>query len=157
MKKIILLIIIFFCFSCKKSESRTKYSQEVVQDYAQFFSEIENSLITKKILDFEKITTNEICIYTLDSIPSNISPLYHATNIFNELGVGKKEKNNGLLILISRLDRQIAISTGSGTEMIMTDSICKNLIDSTIVPSFKEKNYFEGISSVLDSLIVKWK
>ncbi|MFG6687780.1 TPM domain-containing protein [Mariniflexile sp. HNIBRBA6329] len=160
MKKIIIYILFVATVfvSCKtKTEEFSGISQSVVQDYAQIFSKTETDSLSKKIIDFEQFSTNEICVYTIDSIPNDETALYYATKIANNLGVGKKEKDNGLLILISKYDRQIGIATGYSTEKIFTDYMCKTIIESTIVPQFKNGNYYEGINNALDSIMTKWK
>jgi uncharacterized protein len=154
---------LFLCFwiiifaSCKTNTNNSStFNEAVVQDYAQIFSDSEKEALTQKIINYELVSTNEICIYTIDSLPKNTKALYHAIKIGEELGVGKKEKDNGLLILISKYDRQIAIATGNGTEKIITDYVNKIIIDSTIVPEFKKGQYFYGIDKALDSIIRKW-
>jgi len=113
--------------------------------------------LTRKIIDFEEKTTNEIAIITIDSLPNGTSSMYHATQLANKLGVGKKDKNNGLLILISKNDQHIALATGYGTETILTDSICKKIIETTIIPKFKNGYYYKGIDVALDSIFIKWR
>lgn len=156
MKKITFLIYILVFISCKKEASETIIYNTVVQDYSAIFSKDEAQKLSEKIINFEKLTTNQICVYTIDSVPNNEAILYHATNLANTLGVGLKEKDNGLLILISRYDREMAIATGYGTEKNITDSIASNIIEYTIVPKFKDSLYFEGVNSGLDSIIKKW-
>lgn len=154
---IIYLIFVFILSSCKTNTNDSPtLSQAVVQDYALLFSNSEKDSLTQKIINYEAHSTNEVCIYTIDSLPKNTKAIDHATTIANTLGVGKKEKNNGLLILISKNDRQVAIATGKSTEEILTDYMCKIIIDSTIVPKFKKGEYFYGINNALDSIIKKW-
>ncbi len=155
---------LFLCFwiiifsSCKtNNHDISKLNQAVVQDYALLFSDSEQDALTKKIIDYEAISTNEICIYTIDSLPKNTNALYHATQIAEGLGIGKKEKDNGLLILVSKLDRNVTIATGKGTEKIITDKVSKMIIDSTMIPEFKIGNYFNGVDNALDRIIEKWE
>ncbi|WP_052158361.1 TPM domain-containing protein [Lacinutrix jangbogonensis] len=156
MKDLILIFSVLVLISCKKETSSTLIYNKVVQDYSDLFSEAEEQKLSEKIINYEKRSTNQICVYTIDSIPNNEAIQNHAKNLANNLGVGTKEKNNGLLILISRLDRKIAIATGTGTQRIITDSFAKTIIENTILPQFKNSHYFEGISIGLDSIIVKW-
>lgn len=152
------LLLFLITFSCKNNtDVPLKTNQAVVQDYTSLFSNTEKSALAQKIIDYESSSTNEICIYTIDSLPKNTKSLYYATEIANKLGVGKKEKDNGLLILISKYDRQINMATGYSTEKIITDRICKSIIDSTIVPKFKDKEYYHGVNNALDSIIKFWK
>ncbi|TXG34705.1 TPM domain-containing protein [Seonamhaeicola maritimus] len=159
MKKCLLFIsFLTIILSCKtNSQNHLELSQSVVQDNASFFSKEEVSHLTNKIIDYEATSTNEICIFTLDSLPKNFTALQYATKIGAELEIGKKEKDNGLLILISKYDRQIGIATGNGTEKILTDDYCKQIIDIIIVSEFKNGLYYKGIDKALDSIINDWK
>ena len=155
-RKFVTYLLAIFVFSSCKTKHNSELNQEVVQDYALMFSQTEKEALTTKIINYELASTNEICIYTIDSLPKNTKAIYYATNIANNLGVGKKEKDNGLLILISKYDRQLAIATGKSTEKIITDYMCKIIIDSTIVTEFKKGKYFNGINNALDSIIDKY-
>ena len=158
-KIIIISILVFFC-SCKtevkKQNIKPYLSQSVVQDYALLFSKPETDSISKKIIDYKISSTNQICVYTLDSLPNNAKVLSFATELANKLEVGTKEKNNGLLILIAKNDRQVAIATGLGSEKTITDSISKIIISNTIIPHFKKNEFYNGIDNAIDSLISKW-
>ena len=164
-KFLYILSLLIFISTCKyKKEDTSSYNylphneqQSVVYDLSNLFSTLEKDSLTKRILDYEKSTTNQIAIATFDSIPKNTTVLRYATDIAHNWGVGRADTNNGLLILISRYDRKMAIATGIGTEKILTDAICKNIIDKTIIPHFKEGDYYEGVNSGLDSIIFKWK
>lgn len=48
------------------------------------------------------------------------------------------------------------IATGKSTEKTITDSMCENIINNTIIPKFKDKTYYEGIENAIDSIIKKW-
>lgn len=159
MKKFLLFILLITVISSCKTNSKISLdrNQNVVQDNASIFSKKEALNLTRKIINYEASSTNEICIYSLDSLPKNFTAIKYATKIANELGVGKKEKNNGLLVLISKYDRQLAIATGFGTEKVLTDDYCKGVIDKIIIPEFKNKLYYKGIDTALDSIITNWK
>lgn len=166
MKKIIYILSLFILISsCKTKQENTlsddylpkNEQQLVVYDLSNLFSIQEKDSLTKRILDYEKTTTNEIAIATFDSVPKNTTALKYATDIADKWRIGKKKTNNGLLILISKYDRKMSIATGLGTEKILTDSICEEIIDKTIIPHFIESEYYKGVGSGLDSIITKWK
>lgn len=148
--------MLFICFSCKNNNIKIDSSQAVVQDYTDFFTETEEEQLSKKIINYEALTTNEISIYTIDSIPNQENALFYATRLSNKLGVGKKELDNGLLLLISRYDKKVAIATGNSTEKVITDSISEQIVIKTIIPNLKEKNYYQATNLALDSIFKKW-
>lgn len=157
MKYFTFVLAFVFYISCKTKPKQTlKHNQVVVQDYANVFSTVEEDSLTNFILNYEKLTTNEICVMTIDSLPANTKALRHATNIAQNLGIGKADKNNGLLLLIAKSDKQVAFATGYGTELVLTDSVCYHLIESTLIPNFKNKLYYNGVRQVLDSVKTKW-
>lgn len=159
MKKALLFTIsVLLLVSCKtKTNTDNVKDQAIVQDYAQLFSESQKDSLLQKIISYEAVSTNEICVYTIDSLPKNTAVHFHATTLANSLGVGKKEKDNGLLILISKYDRDIAIATGYGTEQLISDYNCKNVIDNTMVPHFKAGDFFQGTTNAIDALIILWR
>lgn len=128
-----------------------------VNDFENIFTSEQRIKLDKRIGVYELETTNEIVIVTIDSIEPYENINDFATDLSNEWGIGKTEKNNGLLILFSKSLREIRISTGLGTEKILTDEICKKVIDQTIIPEFKKGNYYNGIEKGLTELIAKWK
>ncbi len=128
----------------------------MVQDYADLFTKPEKDSISKIIINYEKASTNQICIYTINTIPTKDNAVVYATKLANQLGVGQAETQNGLLLLIAKNDRKIAFATGISTEKVLTDLVCNNLIEYTLVPSFKKEHYFEGVLQVLDSVKLKW-
>ena len=83
--------------------------------------------------------------------------LRFSTELSNDWAVGKMGKNNGLSIVVSKKLRKAAISTGYGTEKILTDPICNKVLDSIMFPEFKKGKFYDGIKQGLNELITKWK
>ncbi|SDH97679.1 TPM domain-containing protein [Winogradskyella thalassocola] len=131
-------------------------SQERVVDLANLFSNAESDSLAYKIIGYEKRTTNQIAILTIDSLPPNTTIQHFGTEVGENWGVGTKEKDNGLLITISNHDRKIAISTGIGTEQTISDYECKVIIDSIMIPPFRTNNYYKGVDKALDSIMLLW-
>jgi uncharacterized protein len=109
------------------------------------------------ISDFEGRTTNEIMIVTSKDIGEYEEPILYAVDFGNKHGVGKKGEDNGLVIFFSKNLSQTSLATGYGTEKILRDVICKNIIDSCMIPLFKEEKYFDGIKAGVEESISKWK
>jgi uncharacterized protein len=161
-----LIIICFLCFlNCKNKPSETvtipdyipkNSAQNVVYDASKIFSIEEKAALTKKIIAYEKETTNEIAVLTIDSAPFDIHILDFGTEVSNAWGIGKKDKSNGLLITFAKNDKSLAIAVGLGTEASISDADCKIIIDSVMIPKFKENQFYEGFDKAIDSLIVLW-
>lgn len=127
-----------------------------VSDYEDVFSPAQVAELDSAISSFEKATTNEIAIVTIDSswiTKGKFDSLIVA--IHNNWGVGKKDINNGVVIGISTGLKMIRISNGYGIETRLTDAETKKIIDNIILPDFREGKYFEGTMRGLSALMEK--
>ncbi len=116
-----------------------------VFDNENAFSPEEEKRLDTLFRGHELRTTNEIVLVTTDSYQGQ-PDLYGFAATFGEIiGVGKKKKNNGVVIAFSKKLREVYIATGVGTEKVMADARCKTYIDSLMVPLFKEDMYFDGV------------
>lgn len=123
-------------------------------DYENLFSDEEETKLNKIIDDFEKETSIEIAIVTIDSFKvskENFDML--SLHIANTWGVGKKDKSNGILIAISKGHRQIRIQNGDGIVQLFSDQETLMIIQKSIIPFFKKDEYFEGTLSGLMNII----
>lgn len=135
-------IVVLIAFACACAPpKRTSF----VIDRESVFTDSQKTVLNKLYISHEQKTTNEIVIYTTPGIEPEESIMTYGVKVGKELGVGKKDKNNGVLIVLCAGCRKVAICTGKGTEKILTDKIAKNIIDSIMTPKFRKGNYFEGI------------
>lgn len=112
----------------------------------------EHILTEKQILKFdslfkshEKITSNEMALVTTPGYGSDTSIFYFALHFGRSMGIGKEGKNNGILITFSGANKEVDISTGYGTEKVLKDELAKQIIDSIMIPRFKEGKEYEGL------------
>lgn len=75
-----------------------------------------------------------------------------ATRLFSDWGIGKDDRDNGVLMLISIGDRKAVIRTGYGTEGILPDVVCGRIIRNEMAPRFREGDYDGGILAALQTM-----
>ncbi len=159
-----LVVMILAPFFCTIPVTVLPVKGQVISD--EWRSEIEDYL-----LEVDKNTTAEIVIYIIDSLYghgimkdgtelNNIVQL--GVYIFNELpldtpsgsvtGIGKKGKDNGVLILIAMEEREWRIEVGYGLEGYITDIESEHIAEEYLVPKFQEGLYGEGLDSTVDAL-----
>ena len=129
----------------------------IINDYGQIFTESQRTELTKILYDYGIETTRQIVVVTIDSIKPYNDIQKYATDLGQNWGVGTAEKNNGLTILVCNPCKQIGIATGTGTELILTDEICKKVIKEKIIPEFKNGEFYSGIKKGVIELIEKWE
>ena len=116
-----------------------------VFDEEHLFSPSEERQLDSLFRAQERATTNEIVVVTTSTLTGLPDMQTFAANFGDSLGVGKRKKNNGVVIAVSRTLRQVYLATGLGLEEMLDDEKCQHLIDSLMVPRFKEDRYFQGI------------
>jgi len=156
MKKItlFLLSLIFLISSCK--DKKFPEHSGYVNDFENVLTAEQEKSLSDLVSDYDKKTSNQICIVTIDSIKPFPDMRNYCMNLGNEWGVGQEDKDNGIIILFSSHLKEIFISTGTGAGQIMTDSICSSIIDSSMSPQFREGKFFEGIKNGTERIMTVW-
>lgn len=68
----------------------------------------------------------------------DLSAFEWSERLFSRWKIGKDDKDNGLLIMISPGSRQAYIMTGYGMEGVLPDIACKKIVDRAIIPAMRE-------------------
>ncbi|WP_282133533.1 TPM domain-containing protein [Cellulophaga baltica] len=117
-------------------------------DNAKILSTNEVKELTVILSKFEKETTNQIVVLTINSLEQE--PIeYYALKTFETNKIGHIGKDNGILLLISKEDKKIRIEVGYGLEEYITDWLSSRIVSEHIVPEFKKGNYYKGINNAL--------
>lgn len=139
------LILVGLCsFSIIAQETKSPKPRGWINDYAGILSQPERNLLSALINELERVTSAEIAIVTLNTI-GMASIEEYAVDLFEKWGIGKKDKDNGLLILVAVNERQVKIEVGYGLEGIITDGLAGQIIREKIVPEFKQGNFGKGL------------
>lgn len=125
-----------------------------VNDFAEIFSAEQKQNLETKLYTYEKQSTNEVVVVTVNSLGGDYIENY-AEKLFKDFGIGKKDKNNGLLLLIALEDRQMRIETGYGLEGDLTDAESASIIRNVLTPAFQKGDYYGGVNDATDLIIQK--
>ncbi|HEY3698141.1 MAG TPA: TPM domain-containing protein [Spongiibacteraceae bacterium] len=60
-------------------------------------------------------------------------------------GIGQRDKNNGVLLIVAQAERKVRIEVGYGLEGTLTDALSANIINTVITPQFKTGQFADGI------------
>lgn len=103
-------------------------------------SDAANARIDSLLFDVRKRTSAEVAVAVIDDIdPSDINDF--TTRLFEKWGLGKKDKDNGVLMVLAKTPRKVTIRTGYGAEGILPDVICSHIIRNIMVPRLKDGDY----------------
>lgn len=90
-----------------------------------------------------RTTSAEPVVVAIDEADMDDVPTF-ATKLFEKWGIGKSDKDNGLLLLISRDQRRVELRTGQGMEGVITDAYASRLIRNVIAPVSVRMTMTEG-------------
>jgi uncharacterized protein len=125
-----------------------------VTDMAGILDQPTESQINSIITQLEQKNGAEIAVVTVPETAPSASPKTFATALFKHWKIGKKGRNNGILLLISKGDRRVEIETGYGVEAILPNAQVSSIIDTEITPKFKKGDFNGGTLAGTKSLIV---
>jgi uncharacterized protein len=127
-------------------------SKNIVTDYTNTLSASELQALEQKLTAFNDSTSSQVAIVMMASV-GNYDIAEYAVQLYNKWGIGEKEKNNGVLILVAKEDRKVWITTGYGMEGVFPDALAKRVVNNDILPDFKEGKYYEGLDAAVNSIM----
>ena len=154
----LLLAVVTLCFSlffcgCEEKEKYPSPTKEkYVNDFANVISDADEREMINRGKDLEDKTTAQITVITVkDTNGEEISQ--YASNIGNEWGVGDKEKDNGIVIVLSVDERELFVAPGEGVDDALPASKIGRLEDTYAIPLLKEDNFSKGLTQLYKALI----
>ncbi|HUI20205.1 MAG TPA: TPM domain-containing protein [Methylocella sp.] len=110
------------------------------------------SRITEKLADLESNSGIQLVVATVKSLEGDeIEP--YANALFRAWGLGEKQKNNGVLLLVAPNEHKVRIEVGYGLEGTLTDALSKIIISNAIAPRFKAGDFGGGVERGVDDII----
>jgi uncharacterized protein len=122
-----------------------------INDFANILSGEAKSSLDTRLSTLEKETSAEVVFVSIDTI-GNSSLEEYAAGLFENWGIGKKGKDNGVLFLVSLAEGDIRIEVGYGLESVITDGRAGRILDDEVVPYLKEKDFDMAIESGLSAI-----
>ena len=101
--------------------------------------------------DIRSKSTAEVVFMALDSIDGGDIDTW-AVDLFEDWGIGKKDKDNGVLVLLVPGQRQYTIKTGYGTEGILPTVVLARMTRKGLEPLMREGRVDEAMLSTAQSL-----
>jgi uncharacterized protein len=148
-KKIVLIIATVMCMcSVAFAEVPDKPTHDIyVVDNANMLDNSTKSDILNKGKELEENTGAQFVVVTINSLDGQDIESY-SNDLFNSWGIGNKDNNNGVLLVVAKNDHKYRLEIGSGLEGTLTDSLCYDLLSRDVKPKFKDSKYNEGVSTM---------
>lgn len=155
-KNVLLKSIIIFIFliliSTKVMAMVTPTSDFYVNDYANLLNEETKEYIINTNKSLCSQTGAQIVVVTVPSLDGDSLEDY-ATTLFRNFGIGDKNKNNGVLLLLALEERKFRVEVGYGLEGILPDGKTGRIQDEYIIPYLKQDNWNDGIKNGYNAIL----
>jgi uncharacterized protein len=123
-----------------------------VVDQAGLLGSEEENRLAAASAELERRTSDQLVIVTVPSL--NGRPIGEfARALGNHWGIGRKDKDNGVLLVVAPNERRVRIATGYGLEPILTNARSGEIIQRDLLPAFRESRWSEGISAGAEAII----
>ena len=93
---------------------------------------------------YEARGTNEIAVACVRSLGGRTIEQY-AYDLFDRWGIGKKDKNNGVLLLVAPTERKVRIEIGAGLVSILDTTTAQSIVGDEILPRFRARQIEGGV------------
>ena len=77
----------------------------------------------------------------------------YALRVAEQWKIGRSKVDDGAILVVAKDDRTLRLEVGYGLEGALSDIVSKRIISDTIVPRFKQGDYFGGIDAGVAQII----
>ncbi len=125
-----------------------------INDRAGLLSASAEQQLTTRVIDYERTTGHQLAVLTIPSLEGD--PLDDfSIRVVEAWKLGKKGKDDGVLVLVASNDRKMRIEVGYGLEGELPDIAAGRIVKDVMAPRFRTGDYEGGIVAAVDAVISK--
>jgi uncharacterized protein len=119
-----------------------------------FITSEQTAFLEKKLVAFDDSTSNQVAVVIVESL-GGYSANEYATALGRKWGLGGKQNNNGVVVLISIEpgNRDAYIAIGYGLEGAIPDITAKSIVDNFLIPNLRNGDHFRALDETTDAII----
>lgn len=126
--------------------------QARVTDLTRTLSAGELAALDQKLAAFEQRKGSQIAVLLVPGTqPESIEQ--YAIRVAENWKLGRKGVDDGALLLVAKNDRALRIEVGRGLEGVLPDAVAKRIVSDTIVPLFKQNDFYGGINAGIERMM----
>ena len=152
LKKLILCWGLLLCAAVAFAQEFPEKSKTLLTDYTNTLSTDQQQQLEQKLFTHNDTSAIKIAVVIMKSTGGYDINEYGAL-LGRKWGIGNKDKNTGVLILVAMDDHKMSIQTGYGVEGALPDAITQSIIQQDMKPRFKAGDYYGGLDSAVDDII----
>jgi uncharacterized protein len=125
-----------------------------VNDEADLLPPAAEQALERKLTAYEQKTQQQFALLTIESLEGDALEDF-SIRVVEAWKLGKKGKDDGLLLLVVERDRKLRIEAGYGLEGDVTDAFSARVIRNVLAPSMRAGDASGGIDRTFDALMQK--
>ena len=145
-------VILLGCSS--PAASLPEFTAPVVDSIGRVSAEVETQ-INSELISFQQSGGPQIAVVVVDSTGRATLENY-SIDLARSWGIGDKEKDNGVLLLIALEDRTLRIEVGSGVEGELTDVTAGRIVDSVMLPRLRANDVDGAVRDGARAVMQVW-
>lgn len=125
-----------------------------VVDAAQILAPEQERALSGKLAALEAGTAHQLVIVTVPTLRGQDIGIF-ARDLGRHWGIGRRDYNDGIVLLVALKVRKVRIAVGYGLENTLTDAVCAEIIADRTLPKFRQGDVPGGIEAATDALIAR--
>ena len=146
-------VILLGCSST--SAALPEFTAPVVDAIERVSAEVETQ-INSELISFQQTGGPQIAVAVVDTT-GNATLENYSIDLARSWGIGDKEKDNGVLVLIALKDRTLRIEVGSGVEGELTDVTAAGIVDSVMLPRLRANDVDGAVRDGARAVMQVWR
>ena len=124
-----------------------------VTDQTGTLSSQQKNQLEQKLRGFEDAKGSQVVVVIIPTTePEEIEQ--YSIRLAEEWKVGRKNVDDGVILVIAKDDRKLRIEVGYGLEGAIPDAYAKRIIENIILPDFRQGQFYAGIDTGVDAIMV---
>ncbi len=125
-----------------------------INDRAELLSVSVEQQLTARLIDYERTTGHQLAVLTIPSLEGDPIEDF-SIHVVEAWKLGKKGKDDGVLVLVVSKDRKMRIEVGYGLEGDLPDVAAGRIVKDVMAPRFRSGDFAGGIAAAVDAVILK--
>ena len=123
-----------------------------VNDFARVLDPAARASLEARLAQFDRATGNQIAVAIFPDLGG--TPItFFTVGLEEAWKVGRRGRDNGVLLLVALTEHQVRIEVGYGLESKITDAAAGTVIREIVAPAFRQGRYADGLAGAVDALI----
>lgn len=157
MRRLCAILVLLFSFRLFAQEVIPPAPAAYFNDYANVVSTGTAAQLNQTLENFERQSSEQILVAIYPTMRSDSSIEDYTVRVARSWQVGQKDKDNGAVLFVFVQDHKMFLQVGYGLEGVLTDALCKRIIDEQISPRFKAGDFDGGLAAGVQAILAATK